>query len=163
MFGELSEDQNYVTMSFEDVHRLVTTMKMATVILNESVQARRRAKLDDIKAQLDAKHCPNMQALLVELDRAKHELTQNHSFQSMGDFEGIACTLEGSVLFETLLIAFPLTPNSKSEEECYRCSPNYERPTRHNKRFTSFIFIFTMIKSFLKREFVAQWLTSGSE
>ncbi len=105
MFGELSEDQNYVTMSFEDVHRLVTTMKMANVILNERVQARRRAKLDDIKAQLDAKHCPNMQALLVELESAKRELTQNHSFQSMGDFEGIAYTLEVSVLFEMLLIS----------------------------------------------------------
>ena len=35
MHGEISEDQAYVTMSFEDVHRLVTTMKMANVILNE--------------------------------------------------------------------------------------------------------------------------------
>jgi hypothetical protein len=105
MFGELSEDQDYVTMPFEDVHRLVTTMKMANVILNERVQARRRAKLDDIKNQLDAKHCPNMQALLEELNRVKYELTQNDSFQSMGDFEGIACTLEGSVLFETLLLS----------------------------------------------------------
>jgi hypothetical protein len=105
MFGELSEDHDYVTMPFEDVHRLVTTMKMANVILNERVQARRRAKLNEIKDQLDAKHCPNMQALLVELNKAKYELTLNHSFQSMGDFGGIACTLEGSVLFETLLIS----------------------------------------------------------
>jgi hypothetical protein len=107
MFGELSEDQDYVTMPFEDVHkyRLVTTMKMANVILNERVQVRRRAKLEHIKAQLDAKHCPNMQALLAELEKARHELTRNHAFQSMGDFEGIACTLEGSVLFETLLIS----------------------------------------------------------
>ncbi len=43
MFGELSEDQDYVTMSFEDVHRLVTTMKMANVLFNERVQVRRRA------------------------------------------------------------------------------------------------------------------------
>ncbi len=105
MFGELSEDHDYVTMPFEDVHRLVTTMKMANVILNERVQARRQAKLDDIKTQLDTKHYPNMQALLVELGRAKYELTQNHSFQSMGDFEGIACTLERSVYIETLLIS----------------------------------------------------------
>jgi hypothetical protein len=105
MFGELSEDHDYVTMPFEDVHHLVTTMRMANVILNECVQARRRAKLNEIKDQLDAEHCPNMQALLVELDKAKYELTLNHSFQSMGDFEGIACTLEGSVLFETLLIS----------------------------------------------------------
>ena len=46
-----------------------------------------------------------MQALLVELDKAKYELTLNHSFQSMGDFEGVDCTFEGSVLFETLLIS----------------------------------------------------------
>ncbi len=105
MFGELSEDHDYNTMPFEDVHRLVTTMRMANVILNERVQTRRRAKLNEIKDRLDAKHCPNMQALLVELEKAKYELTLNHSFQSMGDFEGIACTLEGSVLFETLAIS----------------------------------------------------------
>jgi hypothetical protein len=33
MFGELSEDHDYVTMPFEDVHRLVTTMRMANVLL----------------------------------------------------------------------------------------------------------------------------------
>jgi hypothetical protein len=60
MHGELSEDQNYVTMSFEDVHRLVTTMKMANVILNERVKDRRRAKIDEIREELDAEHCPNM-------------------------------------------------------------------------------------------------------
>ncbi len=54
MFDELSEDQDYVTMPFEDVHCLVTTMKMANAILNERVQVRRRAKLEHIKAQLDA-------------------------------------------------------------------------------------------------------------
>ena len=87
-------------MSFEDVHRLVTTMKMANVILNERVKDRRRAKIDEIKEELDAEHCPNMQALLVELEKAQYDLTLNHSFQAMGDFEGVACTLEGSVLFE---------------------------------------------------------------
>jgi hypothetical protein len=45
MFGELSEDNNYTSMPFEDVHRLVTTMKMANVILNERVQARRKPSL----------------------------------------------------------------------------------------------------------------------
>ena len=105
MYGELSNDQQYVTMSFEDVHRLVTTMKMANVILNERVKDRRRAKIDEIKEELDAEHCPNMQSLLAELEKARHELTLNHSFQTMGDFEGVACTLEGSVLFETLLIS----------------------------------------------------------
>jgi hypothetical protein len=105
MFGELLEDHDYVTMPFEDVHRLVTTMRMANVILNERVQARRRAKLNEIKDQLDVKNCPNVQSLLVELEKAKYELTLNHPFQSMGDFEVVACTLEGSVLFETLLIS----------------------------------------------------------
>ncbi len=58
MFGEISEDHAYVSMSFEDVHRLVTTMRMANVILNEPVQVRRRAKIDEIKDQLDAENCP---------------------------------------------------------------------------------------------------------
>jgi hypothetical protein len=74
-------------MPFEDVHRLVTTMKMAEVILNERIQARRKAKLDDIKFQLNAEHCPNMKALLVERERAKYELTRKHSFQSVGALE----------------------------------------------------------------------------
>jgi hypothetical protein len=74
MHGELSEDQNYVTTSFEDLHRLVTTMKMANVILNERVHDRRKAKLNEIRDELDAEHCPNVQALLVELEKAKYEL-----------------------------------------------------------------------------------------
>ena len=86
MFGELSEDNNYINMSFEDGHRLVTTMKMAYVILNERVQARRKAKLDDIKFQLNANNCPNVSTLLAELERVKYELNQKHSFQSAGAF-----------------------------------------------------------------------------
>jgi hypothetical protein len=109
MYGELSEDQNYVTMAFEDVHRLVTTMKMANLILNERVKDRRRAKIDEIKEELDAEHCPNMRALLGELEKAQYELALTHSFQTMGDFEGVACTLEGSVLFETLLLSRAMT------------------------------------------------------
>jgi hypothetical protein len=109
MYGELSEDQNYVTTSFEDLHRLVTTIKMANVILNERVKDRRRAKIDEIKEELDAEHCSNMRALLVELEKAQYELTLTHSFQTMGDFEGAACTLEGSVLFETLLLSRAMT------------------------------------------------------
>jgi hypothetical protein len=136
MFGELSEDHDYVTMPFEDVHRLVTTMRMANVILNDRVQVRRRAKIDEITDQLDAKNCPNMQSLLVELEKAKYELTLNHSFQSMGDFEGVACTLEGSVLFETLLIS-----RAMDWLACLSLDPD----------------------SGLKREFAGPWLTSGSE
>jgi hypothetical protein len=37
MAGDLSDDCQYLTMPFEDVHRLVTTMRMAEVILNERV------------------------------------------------------------------------------------------------------------------------------
>jgi hypothetical protein len=46
MLGELSNDQRHITMPFEDVHRLVTTMQMAEVILNERIQNKRKAKLD---------------------------------------------------------------------------------------------------------------------
>jgi hypothetical protein len=45
-----------------------------------------------------------MSALLVELEKAKYELTRKHSFQSVGAFDGISCTVEGSILFETLLL-----------------------------------------------------------
>jgi hypothetical protein len=42
--GDLSGDCQHLTMPFEDVHRLVTTMRMAEVILNERVQNSRKAK-----------------------------------------------------------------------------------------------------------------------
>jgi hypothetical protein len=54
MYGELSEDQGYITMPCKDVHSLVTTMRMSEVILNERIQNKRKAKLDLLKAQLDA-------------------------------------------------------------------------------------------------------------
>ena len=54
MYGELSEDQNYITMPFKDVHGLVTTMRMSEIILNERIQNKRKAKLDLLRAQLDA-------------------------------------------------------------------------------------------------------------
>ncbi len=38
MAGELSNDNQHLTMAFEDVHRLVTAMRMTEVILNERVQ-----------------------------------------------------------------------------------------------------------------------------
>ncbi len=62
---------------------------MANVILNEHVNFRRRAKLNEIKDQLDVKNCSNAQSLLVELEKAKYELTLNHSFQSMGILRGL--------------------------------------------------------------------------
>ncbi len=54
MFGELSEDQSHITMPFEDVHRLVTTMRMTEVILNERIQNKRKAKLEFLTSQLNA-------------------------------------------------------------------------------------------------------------
>ena len=54
MYGELSDDNSYINMPFEDVHRLVMTMKMAELILNDRVHSNRKDKMAQIKAQLDA-------------------------------------------------------------------------------------------------------------
>ena len=106
MYGELSEDQGHVTMPFKDVHRLVTTMRMAEVILNERIQNVRKAKLELLTAQLDASDCENTSALLVQLERAKAALAQKYSFQSVGMFgDEPVMDLEGVVYFETLLLA----------------------------------------------------------
>jgi hypothetical protein len=96
-------------MAFEDVHGLVTTMRMAEVILNERVQTCRKAEIARIKTQLDAEHCPDMSALLVELERAKQSLTQKHSFHSIGAFEASKYDLEGDILLETMMIARAVT------------------------------------------------------
>ena len=109
MAGELSDDSQFVTMPFEDVHRLVTTMRMAEIILNERVQNNRKVKIAQIKAQLDAEHCPDMTALLGELKKAKRSLTQTHSFHSIGAFEGYAYNFEGDILLETMMIARAVT------------------------------------------------------
>ncbi len=82
MYGELSDDNNYINMPFEDVHRLVMTMRMAELILNDRVQSNRKDK-----AQLDADCGHNTAALLAEFHRAKYALTQKHSFRSVGAFE----------------------------------------------------------------------------
>jgi hypothetical protein len=106
MYGELSEDQSHVTMPFEDVYRLSTTMRMAEIILNERVQNKRKAKLELLKAQLNASNCTNVSALLVELERTKAALKQKYSFQSVGMFgDEPVIDLEGIVYFETLLLA----------------------------------------------------------
>ena len=86
MFGELSEDQSHITMPFEDVHRLVTTMRMTEVILNERIQIKRKAKLEFLTSQLNASECDNMSALLAELERTKAALKQKYSFQQVGMF-----------------------------------------------------------------------------
>ena len=83
MYGELSDDNCHIKMPFEDVHRLVTTMRMAELILNDRIQVNRKEKMAEIKTQLDADHCPNMAALLAEFQKAKAALTQKHSFRSI--------------------------------------------------------------------------------
>ena len=109
MVGDFSHDERYISLPFEDVHRLVTTMRMAELILNERVQTRRKAKIAKIKAQLDAEHCPNMSALVVELEKAKQSLTQKHSFHSIGAFEASSHDFEGDILLETMMIARAVT------------------------------------------------------
>ena len=109
MYGDLSDDGQHLTMAFEDVHRLVTTMRMAEVILNERCQNSRKGKIAQIKTQLDAEHCPNMSALLVELEKAKQALTHKHSFHSIGAFEEYAQGFEGDILLETMMIARAVT------------------------------------------------------
>ncbi len=162
MAGILSDDGQHLTMAFEDVHRLVTAMRMAEAILNERVQNSRKAKIAQIKTQLGA-----------ELERAKQALTQKHSFHSIGAFEAYAQDFEGGILLETMIIAravtwlanFPLTPMRKPEEARFRFSQNSERPIRVSELSTSCIFIITMRSNFLKREFVAQYtiLETGSQ
>ncbi len=105
MVGELSKDSKFVTMSFEDNQRLVMTMRMAKLILTDVVQSDRKDKIAQIKSQLDAEHCPDMPALLQEIQRARYDLTQKHSFQSVGVFEPGMYTLGGFILFETMMIA----------------------------------------------------------
>ena len=104
MVGELSEDSKFVTMSFEDCHRLVMTMRMTELILNDTVQCHRHDQIERIKSQLDAEHCPDMPALLQEIEKARNDLTQKHSFQSVGVFEPGLYTLGGFILFETMMI-----------------------------------------------------------
>jgi hypothetical protein len=68
MVGDLSDDGQHLTMTFEDVHRLVTTMRMAEVILNERVQTRRKAKMAQIKSQLA--RCGTLPQYVRTLSRA---------------------------------------------------------------------------------------------
>jgi hypothetical protein len=88
----------------EDLHRLVTTMKMAELILNDAAHSERKARIDRMKVQLDAENCPDMRTLLVQMEKARHDLTRKHTFQSMGFFEQGMLNLEGFILFETMMI-----------------------------------------------------------
>jgi len=104
MVGEATEDNKFILLSFEDCHRLVMTMRMTELILNDVVQSSRRHQIEQIKSQLDAEHCPDMAALLQEMEKARRDLTQKHSFQSVGVFEPETYTLGGFILFETMMI-----------------------------------------------------------
>jgi hypothetical protein len=93
-------------MPFEYVHRLVTTMRMTDIILNERIRNKRKAKLELLKAQLNASNCNSVPALLAELERTKTALKQKYSFQSVGAFgHESVIDLEGIFYFETLLLA----------------------------------------------------------
>ena len=106
MYGKLSEDQRHITMPFEDVHRLVTTMRMTEVILNERIQNKRKAKLEFLTSHLNTTDCNDMPALLAELERTKAALKQKYSFQQVGMFgDEPVIDLEGIIHFETLLLA----------------------------------------------------------
>jgi hypothetical protein len=172
MFGELSDDQRHVTMPFEDVHRLVTTMRMAEVILNERIQNKRKAKLDLIKVQLSAAHCRNMAALLVELEQAKKALTQKHSFQSVGAFgDEPVIDVEGIILFETLLIARAVdwlamlssNPGSETRRGTLSVFAELQAAYSTQKPLHELYFHHYDDKSFLKQEFVAPCLTWGND
>ncbi len=104
IYGELSEDQSLITVPFEDAYRLTTTMRMAEIILNERMQNKRKAKLELLKAQLNASNFNNVPALIAELEKAKAALLQKYSFQSVGMFgDEPVMNLEGIIYFETLL------------------------------------------------------------
>jgi hypothetical protein len=172
MAGDLYDDSQYVTMPFEDVHRLVTTIRMAEIILNERVQNNRKAKIAQIKTQLDAEHCPNMSALLVELESAKNSLTQKHSFHSIGAFEGYAYNFEGDILLETMMIARAITwlamlsidPNAETRRGTLSVFSElraaYSSQPTH---FMSCISIITMRNDCVKRGFVAPCTSSKND
>jgi hypothetical protein len=145
MYGELSDDDCHINMPFEDVHRLVTTMRIAELILNDRVQTKRKEKMAEITASLDAEHCPNMSALLAELEKARYALMQKHSFQSIEAFDAEVYDLEGLILFDTMLIA-------RAVDWLATLSINLNTEIRRGMSFTSII---TITRSFLKQGFVA--------
>jgi hypothetical protein len=166
MYGELSEDNNYINMPFEDVHRLVMTMKMAELILNDRVHSNRKDKMAKIKAQLDADCGHNTAALLAEFHRAKYALTQKHSFRSVGGaFEPDAYNLEGLIIFETMMLAraidwiaiLSIDPAAEIRRGTIAVFSELQSAytSQRTLSFMNFIFINTMIKSVWKREFVA--------
>ena len=154
-------------MPFKDVHRLVTTMRMSEVILNERIQSRRKVKLDLLKAQLDAGDCDDMPALFVQLERTKAALAQKYSFQSVGMFgDDPVIDLEGVIYFETLLLArtidwlarLSIDPDSETRRGTLAVFAELQAAYLLRVLFMSFTFISTMTKSFLKREFVVRCL-----
>ena len=172
MYGELSEDQGHVTMPFKDVHRLVTTMRMAEVILNERIQNRRKAKLDLLTAQLNASDCENTSALLVQLERAKAALAQKYSFQSVGMFgDEPIIDLEGVVYFETLLLArsidwlarLSINPDSETRRGTLAVFAELQAAYSTQSSLHELYFHQYDDKSFLKRESVVPCLTWGSD
>ncbi len=95
-------------MPFEDVHRLVKTMKMAELILNDRVQSNRRERMAEIKAQLNADCGHDTAALLAEYHKANAALKQKYFFRSIGEFEADAYNLEGLIIFETMMLTWAI-------------------------------------------------------
>jgi hypothetical protein len=83
MCGDLSEDHGFVTLSFKDAQRLVTHMRMSEIILNERIQNKSKAKLENLKSQINASNGTNVSALLEQLEKVKATLAQKHSFHSV--------------------------------------------------------------------------------
>jgi hypothetical protein len=105
MYGELSEDNCYINMPFEDVHRLVMTMRMAELILNDRVQSNRKDKwLRSKPSWMLTVVTTRQRCWLSTIHRAKDTLTQKHSFRSVGAFEADAYDLEGLIIFETMIL-----------------------------------------------------------
>ncbi len=46
-----------------------------------------------------------MESLLREMEKARQDLAQKHSFRSMGAFEPELCSLSDFILFETMMIS----------------------------------------------------------
>ena len=77
MCGDLSDDHGFVTLSFKDAQRLTTHMRMSEVILNERIRNKSKAKLETLKAQINASNGTNVSALLEQLEKVKTTSRKN--------------------------------------------------------------------------------------
>ncbi len=80
MVGDFSHDERYVSLPFGDVHRLVTTMRMAELILNERVQTRRKAKLPRSRLNLTQNIVPTCPRSSLSSKRQSNRSPRNTPF-----------------------------------------------------------------------------------